>query len=61
MPSRSAHHRAIAAAMAELEGVGEVPLDEALDRLATAAQVLNEVLETSAGSVQAGLPGLQTG
>lgn len=60
MPGRSAHHRAIAAAMAGLEGVGEAPLDEALDRLAAAAQVLSEVLQTSAGSVQSGLPGLET-
>lgn len=44
--------------MAELDGIGEVPLTEALGRLTAACETLNAILDTSAEAVQPAFPGL---
>lgn len=44
--------------MAELDGIGEVPLAEALGRLTAACETLNAILDTSAEAVQPAFPGL---
>lgn len=57
-PHRSQHEQVIAEAMAELDGIGEVPLAEALGRLTAACETLNAILDTSAEAVQPAFPGL---
>ena len=51
-PHRRQHEQVIAEAMAELDGIGEAPLAEALERLTTACEALTAILDVSAEAVQ---------
>lgn len=59
LANRRPYTHVIADAIAELDGVGEAPLNEALDRLSATSEVLARVLETSADTVQTSIPGLR--